>query len=117
MSTEAWKGEYLIRDDLRGKAHLQATARPDDSLTFSWLFRYAVGGHARAMGLGSYPCNFTLQRPQACSGTARAHQRGDDPLAERGRKKEEARLQVEQDKGDRRHTFGAAAESWFDKKE
>jgi hypothetical protein len=75
-----------------GGLYLQVTEGADGTPRKSWLFRYAVGGRERQMGLGplsDVPLAEARNRALAARGLRRA---GKDPIAEREAARAEASL-------------------------
>jgi integrase len=66
-----------------GGLYLQVTTGEDDSVRKSWLFRYAIGGRERQMGLGRLT-DVSLAEARDRAAAAREQRReGKDPIIER----------------------------------
>src|SRR5258705_9508804 len=89
------KGETLKKPGMYcdgGGLYLQVTEGSDDTPRKSWLFRYAVAGRERQMGLGplsDVPLADARDRASAAREMRRA---GKDPIVEREASRAEATL-------------------------
>src|SRR5215831_13834865 len=74
-------GEGLHADG--GNLLLQVTHGVSGQLNRSWLFRFAIRGHERRMGLGSYPAVSLADAREKAADARKLIAQGDDPIAAR----------------------------------
>jgi Arm DNA-binding domain len=67
-----------------GGLYLQVTGDGDESIAKSWLYRFALRGKRRDMGLGSLAAMSLADARKAAAEARKMHQAGIDPIEHRG---------------------------------
>ena len=77
-----------------GGLYLQCTANADEILRKSWLFRFAINGRERYMGLGSLDVVSLLEARRMATECRRLHLAGIDPIEHRNAARMQAALEA-----------------------
>lgn len=101
--------------DRRG-LYLQVHRTKDGGVSRSWVLRCAIGGESIHAGLGDYPrVSIADARAAASALIVKIKSEGINPLTEKWANAEAAAKQKQQERNDRKHTFGSVAKEWCDK--